>query len=142
MTNQPSQLPDSNTNVRNENGSSFRVTSISLFTLPTAIYNVECGMPITIDYTAQFHLEGNLSGGIITFECSTNMWQTTKVGSITVEAGETSVLYHFLGFDMPMAGMHVVGSGIIRSVSPNQITSNIGKVEGYCREARSIWNPM
>ena len=128
MVNQPSQL-----------SGSFRVTSITLFTLPATIYHVKCGMPITIVYTAVFSLEGNLSGGIITFEYSTNMWQTTKVGSISVEAGKTSVSYDFSSFEITMDGMPLVESGIIRSVSPNQISSNIGKATGACQGNSSIW---
>jgi hypothetical protein len=38
-----------------------------------------------------------------------------------------------------MGGMPLVESGIIRSLSPNQISSNIGKARGICQDNSSIW---
>jgi hypothetical protein len=96
-------------------------------------------MPITILSTATFLLEGNLSGGTITFEYSTNLWKTTNAGSLNVEAGRTSISYTFSSVEITLSGMPVLESGLIRSVSPNQALSNLGKVTGICQDESSFW---
>lgn len=110
----------------------FQVTSVSMAVTPSSIAGKSCGAPLTVTYTATFHLAPNGPGGTIQFQYTINNGRGTTMASITVAPGQTTANYAFMwSGNLPADHTYPEPGGVIVQ-SPNQINSSLLGPSGAC----------
>src|SRR5690242_4045752 len=110
----------------------FKVTSIDMAVSPTSIAEMACGTPITVTYTATFHIAPNSPGGTIQFVYTWNNGRASPSASVNVGAGQTTATYSFTwSGNLPPDHVYPGLGGVITS-SPNMVNSPLVKPMGMC----------
>jgi hypothetical protein len=110
----------------------FKVTSIDMTVRPTSIAGMACGTPITVTYTATFHIAGNSSGGTIQFTYTVNNGRSSPSASVNVGPGQTTATYSFTwSGNLPLDHTYPGLGGVITS-SPNAVHSPLVMPTGMC----------
>jgi len=112
--------------------SPFRVTSIDMAVNPASIAGMACGQSITVTYTATFHVAANSPGGKIQFMYTTNNGRASTNGSVTADAGQTTVVYTFTNTGGLYPDHTFPGIAEVITSSPNQVNSPQVKPTGQC----------
>ncbi len=113
-------------------GAAFNVTGIDMAVQPRSIAGNACGTPITVTYTATFHIAANSPGGTIQFTYTVNNGRGSAPASITVAPGQTTATYSFSWSGNLPADHTYPGLGGVMATSPNSITSLLLKPNGVC----------
>src|SRR5579859_4506999 len=110
----------------------FQVTSVAMAVSPTSIAGKSCGTPLTVTYTATFHLAANGPGGTIQFEYTVNNGRGSSMASITVAHGQTTASYSFVwSGNLPADHTYPEPGGVIVH-SPNNVNSSLLGPSGAC----------
>ncbi len=113
-------------------GAAFQVTSVDMAVSPTTIAGKTCGTPLTVTYTATFHIAANSPGGVISFEYTVNNGRGSTSATVTVGPGETTKTYTFTwSGNLPADHTYPEPGGVIVH-SPNQIQSQLVGPAGAC----------
>jgi len=113
-------------------GAAFQVTSVDMAVSPTTIAGKTCGTPLTVTYTATFHIAANSPGGVISFEYTVNNGRGSTSATVTVGPGETTKTYTFTwSGNLPADHTYPEPGGVIVH-SPNQIQSQLIGPSGAC----------
>lgn len=113
-------------------GAAFKVTSVAMTVSPASIAGKACGAPITVTYTATFHIAPGGPGGTIQFQYTVNNGRGSTNASVHVAAGQTTATYHFTWSGTLPADHTSPGLGGVIVTSPNQITSSLVAPTGRC----------
>jgi hypothetical protein len=110
----------------------FQVTSIDMAVSPISIAGKACGTPITVTYTATFHIAAYSPGGTIQFTVTENNGRSSSAASITVAPGQTTKTYSFAwSGNLPLDHTYP-GLGGVMTSSPNALTSPLVQPTGQC----------
>jgi hypothetical protein len=110
----------------------FMVTSIEMAVSPTSIAGIACGTPLTVTYTATFHIAANSPGGTIQFTYTVNNGRSSPSASVTVGPGQTTATYPFSwSGNLPPDHTYPGLGGVITS-SPNAVHSPLVVPAGTC----------
>jgi hypothetical protein len=110
----------------------FTVTSVDLAVNPTSIAGTRCGTPLTVTYTATFHLAANGPGGTIRFDDTVNNGRGSTPASVTVAPGQTTASYSFQWSGaLPADHTYPEAGGVIVQ-SPNAVNSSLLGPGGAC----------
>jgi hypothetical protein len=113
-------------------GAAFQVTKVDMAVSPTTIAGKTCGTPLTVTYTATFHIAANSPGGVISFEYTVNNGRGSTSATVTVGPGETTKTYTFTwSGNLPADHTYPEPGGVIGH-SPNQIQSQLVGPAGAC----------
>ena len=110
----------------------FQVASVSMTVSPTSVAGLHCGTPITVTYTALFHLAPNGRGGTIQFDYTVNNGRGSTPASVTAAPGQTTVSYSFTWSGALPADHTYPEPGGVSVRSPNAITSSLVGPSGMC----------
>jgi hypothetical protein len=110
----------------------FEVTSVDLKVSPASITGRTCGTPLTVTYTATFHIAPGGPGGTILFEYTTNNGRSSTSASIPVAAGQTTATYSFTWSGALPPDHTYPGLGGVMVSSPNAVTSPMVAPTGAC----------
>lgn len=110
----------------------FRVTSIDMAVQPTTIAGMACGSPITVTYTATFHIAPQSQGGTIQFMYTWNNGRASTNASVTVAQGQTTATYSFAKSGQLLADHTFPGYGRVITNSPNTVDSPAIAPSGSC----------
>ena len=110
----------------------FTVTGIDMAVSPTTIAGKACGTPLTVTYTATFHIPANTPGGTIQFTYTVNNGRSSPSASVTVGPGETTKTYSFTWSGNLPADHTYPGLGGVMTSSPNDLISPLVKPDGLC----------
>ncbi len=124
--------PTHATTTPSSSSSPFRVTSIDMAVNPASIAGMACGQSITVTYTATFHVAANSPGGKIQFMYTTNNGRASTNGSVTADAGQTTVVYTFTNTGVLYPDHTFPGIAEVITSSPNQVNSPQVKPTGQC----------
>lgn len=114
-------------------GEAFQVTAVSLSVSPTRIAGMSCGTPLTVTYTAVFHLIPNGPGGTIRFEYTVNNGRGSTLANLTVAPDQTTASYTFVwSGKLPADHTYPEPGGVIVH-SPNSISSPLMGPTGACQ---------
>jgi hypothetical protein len=113
-------------------GAAFRVTSVTMVVSPSSIAGRTCGTPLTVTYTATFHLAPNGPGGTIHFEYTVNNGRGTTLATLAVAAGQTTATYSFTWSGTLPPDHTYPGLGGVMVDSPNQVSSPMVAPTGSC----------
>lgn len=110
----------------------FQVTSVSMSVNPTSIAGTSCGTPLTVTYTATFHLVPGGPGGTIQFQYTVNNGRGSNAASVAIAPGQTSATYSFQwSGNLPTDHTYPEPGGVIVQ-SPNAINSPLLGPSGAC----------
>jgi hypothetical protein len=113
-------------------GAAFQVTSVDMAVSPMTIAGKTCGTPLTVTYTATFHIVANSPGGVISFEYTVNNGRGSTSATVTVGPGETTKTFTFTwSGNLPADHTYPEPGGVIVH-SPNQIQSQLIGPAGAC----------
>ena len=112
--------------------SAFQVTSVDMAVSPASITGRTCGTPLTVTYTATFHIAPNGPGGTIQFQYTINNGRGSTPANLTVAAGQTTATYSFQWSGTLPPDHTYPGNGGVIVTSPNQITSALVAPTGQC----------
>jgi hypothetical protein len=112
--------------------SPFRVTSIDVSVSPSSIAGMTCNSNVTLTYTVTFHVAANSPGGKIQFMYTTNNGRASTNGSVTADAGQTTVVYTFTNTGVLYSDHTFPGIAEVITSSPNQVNSPQVKPTGQC----------
>lgn len=110
----------------------FNVTSVGLTVKPDSIAGLACGTPITLHYTAIFHIAPKGPGGTIQFGYTTNNGRSETAGSVVVVPGQTITTYKFSVTGTLYPDHTFPGVAIVMTHSPNTVQSPGVKPTGAC----------
>lgn len=110
----------------------FQVTSIDMAVSPTTIAGLACGSPITVTYTATFHIAPNSAGGTIQFVYTVNNGRGSPSANVSVSPGETTKNYSFTWMGNLPADHTYPGLGGVITSSPNAVNSSLVMPTGMC----------
>jgi hypothetical protein len=110
----------------------FQVTSIDMAVQPQSIAGRACGTPITVTYTATFHIAANSPGGTIQFFYTVNNGRSSAPASVVVNPGQTTATYSFTWSGNLPADHTFPEPGGVMVTSPNAITSSLVGPTGTC----------
>jgi hypothetical protein len=110
----------------------FAVTSINMAVSPASIAGKACGTPITVTYTATFHIAANSPGGTIQFTYTVNNGRSSPSASVTVAPGQTTTTYSFTWSGNLPADHTYPGPGGVMTSSPNVVESPLVAPTGMC----------
>lgn len=110
----------------------FQVTSIDLSVSPSSIAGMTCNSNVTLTYTVTFHVAANSPGGKIQFMYTTNNGRASTNGSVTADAGQTTVVYTFTHTGVLYPDHTFPGIAEVITSSPNQVNSPQVKPTGQC----------
>ncbi len=110
----------------------FKVTSVDMAVSPTTLTGTTCGSPMTVIYTATFHIPANSPGGTIQFIYTWNNGRASPGASVTVGPGQAIATYSFKWAGNLSADHVLPGLGGVRVSSPNVISSPMVKPTGMC----------
>ena len=110
----------------------FQVTSIDLSVSPSSIAGMSCNSNVTLTYTVMFHVAANSPGGKIQFMYTTNNGRASTNGSVTADAGQTTVVYTFTNTGVLYPDHTFPGIAEVITSSPNQVNSPQVKPTGQC----------
>ncbi len=110
----------------------FQVTSIDLSVSPSSIAGMTCNSTVTLIYTVTFHVAANSPGGKIQFMYTTNNGRASTNGSVTADAGQTTVVYTFTNTGVLYPDHTFPGIAEVITSSPNQVNSPQVKPTGQC----------
>lgn len=110
----------------------FAVTGIDMAVSPANIAGYTCGTPLTVTYTATFHIAANSPGGTIRFMYTVNNGRGSTNVSLNVGAGKTIATYSFTwSGNLPVDHTYPEPGGVMVS-SPNTISSQLVAPQGKC----------
>jgi hypothetical protein len=102
----------------------FQVTGVTMTVAPTSIAGLRCGTPLTVTYTAMFHLAANGPGGTVQFEYTINNGRGSNRASIVVAPGQTAASYRFQwSGNLPVDHTYPEPGGVLVT-SPNMLISS------------------
>lgn len=110
----------------------FQVTGVTMTVTPSSIAGVSCGTPLTVTYTAVFHLAANGPGGTVQFEYTINNGRGSNRASLVVAPGQTAASYTFQwSGNLPADHTYPEPGGVLVT-SPNALTSSRVVPSGAC----------
>ncbi|MGZ3637277.1 MAG: hypothetical protein ACXVCX_05500 [Ktedonobacterales bacterium] len=110
----------------------FQVTGVTMTVTPSSIAGKSCGTPLTVTYTAVFHLAANGPGGTVQFEYTINNGRGSNPASLVVAPGQTTASYAFQWSGNLPADHTYPGPGGVLVTSPNALTSARVAPSGAC----------
>jgi hypothetical protein len=110
----------------------FEVTSIDMAVSPASIAGRTCGTPITVTYTATFHIAANSPGGTIQFTYTVNNGRSSPAASVNVSPGQTTATYSFIWSGNLPPDHTYPGLGGVMTSSPNVVQSPLKQPTGQC----------
>ncbi|HEV2579603.1 MAG TPA: hypothetical protein VGT44_02025 [Ktedonobacteraceae bacterium] len=110
----------------------FQVTSIDLTVMPSSIAGLACNTTVTLKYTVTFHVAAAGPGGTIQFMYTTNNGRSSTNGSVSVGAGQATVVYTFTTTGVLTPDHTFPGIAEVITSSPNQVNSPQVIPTGQC----------
>ncbi len=110
----------------------FQVTGVTITVSPSSIAGAQCGTPLSVTYTAMFHLAANGPGGTVQFEYTTNNGRGSNRASLVVAPGQTAASYAFQWSGNLPADHTYPEPGGVMVTSPNALTSSLVGPSGTC----------
>lgn len=113
--------------------SALKVLGIDMSVSPISIEGIPCGTPVTVTYTATFHLNHHNGGGTIALAYTTDGGMSTTQASVQVDHGDTQAQFQFSWAGSLPPDHTRPGLGGVVVMSPNELTSTLVKPEGRCK---------
>jgi hypothetical protein len=110
----------------------FKVTSIDMAVNPASIAGRTCGTPITVTYTATFHIAANSPGGTIQFTYTVNNGRSSPSASVNIAPGQTTATYSFTWSGTLPPDHTYPGLGGVMTSGPNVVQSPMVQPTGQC----------
>lgn len=113
----------------------FSVSSVDLAVSPDSLAGTTCGSPITLTYTATFHIAAGGPGGTIQFEYTLNNGRSSTRDSVMVSPGQTTQTYNFHSAGTLPPDHTYPGIAEVLVTSPNAAQSPQIQPSGSCGAA-------
>jgi len=122
-------------------GVSFKVTSVAMAVSPASIAGLRCGTPVTVTYTATFHVASGSMGGVVTFGSTVTNGRGggDATHRLTFGPGVSTKTFSFLWSGALPADHTSPGRGGVQVSSPNQLISPLVAPTGQCRSSSATF---
>ena len=116
-------------------GVPFKVTSGDMAVSPASIAGLSCGTPVTVTYTATFHVASGSMGGVVKFGSTVNNGRSggDTAHSLTFGPGVSTMTFSFPWSGALPADHTSPGLGGVQVSSPNQLISPMVQPGGTCQ---------
>ncbi len=112
---------------------SLTVLSVNLTVSPSSIAGTICGAPMTLTYTATFHVQAGQTGGTIWFLYTWNNGRASPTGTVTVPPnGPNTVTFTYMATGRVGGAYAFPGVAQVNVISPNVVQSNQAIPTGAC----------